>query len=89
MNKRNELVKELIKEFDFESVDQTIKVYQSGLEVIQPILEKNFFRPQQLEIYSSQIIVKIFVNERLSARRVSQSFINNEKDYYISSEIID
>lgn len=43
MNKRNELVKELIKEFDFESVDQTIKVCQSGLEVIQPILEEKFF----------------------------------------------
>lgn len=73
-----------LKEFDFESVDQTVKVCQSGLEVIQPILEeKNLFRPQQFEIYSSPMTVKIFVDEGLGAGIVSQSFINNEKDYYI------
>jgi len=73
-----------IKEFDFSQLDTNVKVCQSGLEVIQPVLEdRNLFHIEQFEIYSSPMTVKVFVDEGLGIGIVSKSFIENIEDYHI------
>ena len=73
-----------IKEFNFKKNTEKVMVCQSGLEVIQPVLEeKSLFRSEQFEVYSSAITVKVFVEQGLGIGIVSRSFLDQLDDCYI------
>lgn len=72
-----------IKNLDFKNIKDKIKVCQSGLEVIQPVLEKSgIFDVKQFEVYASPMTVKVLVDEGLGIGIVSKSFLDNLEDYY-------
>lgn len=72
------------EEFNFHKDKEKVMVCQSGLEVIQPVLEeKNLYRLEQFEIYSSPVTVKVFVEQGLGIGIVSKSFLHQLEDYYI------
>lgn len=72
------------KEFNFHKDHEKVMVCQSGLEVIQPVLEEiHLYHPEQFEIYSSPMTVKTFVEQGLGIGIVSKSFLDPLDHYHI------